>query len=130
MAQQFTYGPSAGPSTLSATTVLQAHGVTTSQGDVILAGRDVHLHVHYHWNPIAAWNPIPRSIQLSSLKRKAVIVGCGAVGKVGWSLHPLFFSSLHSSYKFLSKGSDKGLAHQTALLDTFLTGSFPLVSYL
>jgi hypothetical protein len=29
---------------------LQAHGITTNQGDVALAGRDIHFHKHYHWN--------------------------------------------------------------------------------
>ncbi|KAH6907460.1 hypothetical protein BKA70DRAFT_1283068 [Coprinopsis sp. MPI-PUGE-AT-0042] len=40
----------AGPSTALAPPIyLQAHGVTTNQGDFALAGRDVHLHKHYHW---------------------------------------------------------------------------------
>ncbi|KAH6895072.1 hypothetical protein BKA70DRAFT_1532116 [Coprinopsis sp. MPI-PUGE-AT-0042] len=44
------HDPPAGPSTaLTTPTALQAHGVTTNQGDFTLAGRDVHLHKHYHW---------------------------------------------------------------------------------
>lgn len=29
----------------------QAHGATTNQGDLNLAGRDVHVHKHYHSYP-------------------------------------------------------------------------------
>ncbi|KAH6909889.1 hypothetical protein BKA70DRAFT_178830 [Coprinopsis sp. MPI-PUGE-AT-0042] len=44
------HGPIAGPSTSLqlAPSMPQAHGVTTHQGDVNLAGRDVHVHKHYH----------------------------------------------------------------------------------
>ncbi|KAH6907441.1 hypothetical protein BKA70DRAFT_1223270 [Coprinopsis sp. MPI-PUGE-AT-0042] len=43
------HGPPAGPSTdLPAAHMQQLHGIATTQGDLTLAGRDVHMHKHTH----------------------------------------------------------------------------------
>ncbi|KAH6907461.1 hypothetical protein BKA70DRAFT_1189443 [Coprinopsis sp. MPI-PUGE-AT-0042] len=49
-------GPVSGsPTTIPAHSMPHAHSVATSQGDVNLAGRDVHVHKHYHQLNSGTW---------------------------------------------------------------------------